>query len=374
MTRVVAVADSDSYLKLADHLLAQLPADWQTELAVVANPVQPSPAQTTGLTTRPVATVGVRRWTELVAEADVVLLSCTGPAMMPLLRRLRSLANRPVLVSALPGISLPANDRAVWVRSQTDLLVVNSHREREAFRGHRLAEGLRVGLGHLPQVGSPAPRVEGDEVVFAAQSLVPAKAEQRRAVLATLGHLSDPWRAVLKVRALGGERQTHNERWPYPQLLAALEQEGAVPRGSIEVRAGSMQQALGRAGAMVTVSSTAALEAITAGVPVAVINDFGVSDDLINPVFEGSGLFTSLAQIRAGWFPAPDPAWLEANYFHDVAADDWTAELDELVAQRGAGELPQRPLRPEAMAGRLRQELRLAPPGWLWQAARRIRR
>ncbi|TDC97323.1 hypothetical protein E1292_37210, partial [Nonomuraea deserti] len=43
--RVLAVADSDSYLKWAACLLADLPAGSVTELAVVRTPIAPSPEQ-----------------------------------------------------------------------------------------------------------------------------------------------------------------------------------------------------------------------------------------------------------------------------------------------------------------------------------------
>ena len=92
-----------------------------------------------------------------------------------------------------------------------------------------------------------------------------------------------------------------------------------------------------------TVSSTAALEAMDAGVPVVVLTDFGVDAAMINVVFAGSGCLGALADVRAGRAFRPDPTWLAANYFHPVAEDDLVASADRPGRRRDAGLLPDRP-------------------------------
>ena len=80
---------------------------------------------------------------------------------------------------------------------------------------------------------------------------------------------------MVEVRALAGEQQTHAEEQPYAALWAALIEAGRVRPGDVRFAAGAMRTALGRASSLVTVSSTAALEAIDSGVPVVVLSDFG---------------------------------------------------------------------------------------------------
>jgi len=84
----------------------------------------------------------------------------------------------------------------------------------------------------------------------------------------------------------------------------------------LEFCTGSMAEQLTPGTAMVTVSSTAALEALDAGLPVLVLSDFGVSDEMLNKVFEGSGLLGTLADLKAGRFFHPEQGWLRDNYFH----------------------------------------------------------
>lgn len=375
--RVLAVADSDSYLKWVSALLAAAPADWRVEQAVLVNVLEPSPSQ------RAAAAPGVRltRRTALGIAArvrrtrpDVLVVACTGPALEALMEVLAVGGclgdGRPLLVTGLPGISYPANDLAVQHRRDFDLMVVHSHREVAAYADvvARLGVGPRPVLATLPFFSAP-PIAEGDrpvggghDVVFAAQALVPAQVADRRRILAALAALPADLEPVVKVRALGGERQAHNEAAPYADLWAAMPDH---PR-EITFRAGSMRDALARAAGFATVSSTAALEALAAGVPCLVLGDFGVDAATITLVFEGSGLIGDLDDLATGRFRRPDAAWLRDNYFHDPGDDEWV----EAVA--GGAAARRRPVRFSPLGGpltRARRLARLTPRGWATTAA-----
>lgn len=379
MTRVVAIADSDSYLKWSSALLAGLPADWQAEQWVVRTPITPSAAQITAATGNPGITP--RPFGALMAalartRPDVVLLACTGPVVQafteyPLLRR----RGRPVLMTGLPGISVPSTRRAVRFRSGIDLFVLASERERADFaeRAHRYGEDIEFvvsRLPFLPPVGAPAP-AGGRDVVFATQAKVPTLRADRVSVLDALAHLPDGLQGVVKVRALAGEQQTHHEELSYADLWNTGVATGHWRGDELRFKAGSMREALETAAGFVTVSSTAALEAIALGVPTLVLADFGVSVEMINLVFEGSGLLGTLDDLRHGRFFHPDPSWLRANYFHTDSHNDWLARLAELVDQRARGPLPARAFSPLGRyRGRLRRQVRVLAPGWAPSAAR----
>lgn len=379
--RVVAIADSDSYLKWALTLLAGAPADWAIRHLVLTNVIAPSAAQIeaahSGTPRGRVERIGGARLASRIRrlEPDVLLVACTGPALeavMVLLHRGRVLgAERPVLLTGLPGISYPAHELAVRHRRGFDLMVVHSRRERSAYAAvvERLG-GPQVVLAALPYLAAIAP-VEpgGPDVVFAAQSLVPAQAAQRQAILAALAALPPGLRPVVKVRASAGERQAHNEALPYAELWARMEQ----PR-PIEFRAGPMAAALARAAGFVTVSSTAVLEALAAGVPALVLDEFGVSGELINAVFADSGLLGGLDRLRAGEFAVPRADWLADNYFHPVSENDWATAVSALVDRGRAEALP--PYAATSLGSwpqRVRRQLRVLPPGWIWRGADRLK-
>jgi hypothetical protein len=127
------------------------------------------------------------------------------------------------------------------------------------------------------------------------------------------------------------------------------------PLGDLVVEDGPMADHLARASALVTVSSTAVLEAVAAGVPSLVIDEFGVGPKLINTVFVGSGLFGGAGDVAAAAARHPDPAWLDDNYFHGSAADDWLDRLAELVERRRAAPLPLPPRRHNRAGGAVRR-------------------
>jgi hypothetical protein len=362
--RALALVDSDSYVKWGAALLGQLPDSWRRELALVTTPAAPSAAQLaaalegSGVDAAQVSSLTLDALRQRVRDhlPDVVIVAMRGPAASVVLRMLASLERRPVLVSGLPGISIPATSKALLFRGQADLMVLHSKRELREFA---VLAGVkdwdyRFALATLPFVDR-RPVAGGRDIVFAVQAIVPATLEERERMLDLLietagrnpGH-----RVVVKVRAVSGESQTHAETNSYPDLLAAR---SAVPVNLV-VASGPMSDALDSAAALVTVSSTAAIEAIGRGVPVLAVDEFGVSARLINLVFEGSGLFGGAADLVALRFAHPRPEWLDDNYFHDDADSDWTRVLDELLAARAAGTLePRRSLR-----GRAGGALRLA--------------
>jgi len=362
--RALALVDSDSYVKWGAALLGQLPSGWRRELALVTTPAAPSAAQLaaalegSGIDAARVSALTLDGLRERVRDhlPDVVIVAMRGPAASVVLRMLASLEHRPVLVSGLPGISIPATSKALLFRGQADLMVLHSKRELREFAVLAGSKGweFRFALATLPFIDR-RPVVGGTDIVFAVQAIVPATLEERERMLDLLietagrnpGH-----RVVIKVRAVSGESQTHAEANSYPDMLA---DRAAVPL-NLAVASGPMAEALDTAAALVTVSSTAAIEAIGRGVPVLAVDEFGMSPKLINVVFEGSGLFGGADDLVARRFAHPRPEWLDENYFHDADDSDWTRELDALLAARAAGVLASR----HSLRGRAGGTLRLA--------------
>lgn len=379
--RVLAVADADSYLKWSAATLDRLPTGWQRHQVLLVTPIAPSPDQTLAATGTSIARLGLGALARLLRSdpPDILLLACTGPTVDVLtgLRVARG-RRRPVLVTGLPGISIPASARAVAHRRGCDLMVVHSRREREEFArlAAAAAPDLSVALTGLPFLSrEPERRLdapEGGDVVFAAQAKVPPGRAEREAILLALADVRPPGSAVVKVRASGGEQQTHHEELPYAHLWDSLSAAGRVRPADVRFAAGSMRAALGQARSLVTVSSTAALEAIDTGVPVVVLNDFGVDDALINTVFAGSGCLGDLEDVRAGRAFAPDPTWLLDNYFHPVDEDDLIQRLTDLVRRRDAGRLTLRSRRLRPSWRRFRETARLLLPASVLHLLRRI--
>ncbi|WP_245765284.1 DUF6716 putative glycosyltransferase [Nonomuraea jiangxiensis] len=384
---MLAVADSDSYLKWAACLLDDLPSGCVTELVVVRTPIAPSPEQIAAAVGRraegqeppPVLSArSVRRVAERT-QPDVILVACTGPVVDVLVAEVfAGLRPRPVFVSGLPGISVPATEKAWLFRSGCDLFVVHSERETAEFGeiAARLGGGGAVGLARLPFLRPEVVSGSGNRVVFATQAKVPRQREQRESILTALAELAarrPDLDVVVKLRALEDERQTHNERHHYQRLWREMGEPGRLL-----FEAGSMYEQLSHAAGFVTVSSTAALEAIAMGVPSLVLSDFGVSAEMINLVFEDSDLLGTLDDLAKGDFRTAAERWCAANYFQPAERNDWAGLLAGLVISRPR--VPAKSLLdgPEFAAARRRARLRVeVPPTMLragWRAKRRMRR
>jgi len=352
--RIVAIADTDSYVKWAAALLGAEGERMDAALLVLDTPLVVSDSQLTaalagsGLAAARVERVAYAGLAARLAQLrpDAVLLGARGPLVRVLAREIAQLEPRPVLVTGLPGISIPATRKAVVYRMQCDLFVVHSRREVREFGALSARTGYahRYALATLPfarGAAASSDRAPGTDLVFATQAKVPAEREQRLRVarlLLAAAEADATRRVVVKLRAAAGEHQTHVEQDGYPELLASL---GPLP-ANLVTSTEPMGTALASAEGLVTVSSTAAIEAIALGIPVIALDLFGVSSKLINETLADADLLAGEADVIARRFRHPDPEWLDENYFHPPADDDWTAAVARLVARRADGTLPPR--------------------------------
>jgi hypothetical protein len=376
---VVGLVDTDSFAKWGAHLLATAPADWDLELRTVATPRSASPEQLRsafrGLDRRlahlrhdPPAPKDVDAVVEelRVDPPDAVLVSLIGPVAELVIDEVhRRIPDRPVLVSGLPGISFPAKWKGIFFRARADLFVLHSHREVRAYDEMAREGGVQphFALATLPfarsaTAGASASATAGasapvrDSVVFAAQPSVPLERADRALVvqwLVATARQHPEWRVVIKTRAAAGEHQTHREEHPYPDLVPA-----DAP-ANLVVESGPMAEHLDRAVALVTISSTAVLEAAARGVPALTLTDFGIGRHLINEVFVSSGLEGDSVDLVDGRFGTVRPSWMRDNYFHPASEDDWQQRLTELMARRDAGTLVDRAPARRSRGGVLRR-------------------
>ncbi|WP_278235146.1 DUF6716 putative glycosyltransferase [Isoptericola sp. AK164] len=365
--RVLAVADSDSYLKWAAWTLGRLGTTTraaETHVVVVRSPLAPTPEQSeaavAGTGPRPPVTLGPRALGRLVRRTapDVVLVAATGPVAELVARhvvRATARGRRPALVTGLPGMALPATPQGTGWRRWADAFVVHGPHEvapyARAFAAHGAAP--RIVVARLPFLAAPvtaaraaSERVPGvpHRVVFAAQAKVPATREERVRLLDGLARLTDEGLEVtVKLRARAGERQTHNDPFPLDELWDAEHRRLGRSADDLSFAVGPMADHLTPGTALATVSSTAALESLARGLPTVMVEDFGVGVTQLNEAFAASGCLRHLDDVadtlrRGG--PVPDPSWCAEGYLHD--RDELPAAVTELAdrARRGTLSTP----------------------------------
>lgn len=400
--RVVAISDADSFVKWAAALLDSVPdtADGSgissRHMLLVRTPLTVSDEQAhaalagTAFGGSSVTRLGfdeVHGW--LAGHLpDVVVLAGRGHFVRLVARVIDRLPNRPVVVSGLPGMSIPALRGALEYRRESDLLVLHSHREICAYQalGDRLGLVVPMALATLPYARTSSGTVaslaraqtdaaaslggsieadaahgiahgavavaeresRGTDLIFAAQALVPAERAEREVLADMLLRAAEARpnrRVVVKLRSRPGEAETHLERDAYAELL-----QNRPPNLVFSYE--PMSLALSRAEGLVTVSSTAAVEAIARGIPVIALDTFGVHKPLLNTVFVGSGLLGGADEVIARRFRHPSPDWMRDNYFHPASDSDWWVRVQELVSLRRGGVLPARTV-PTGRLGKL---------------------
>ncbi|MET8585356.1 DUF6716 putative glycosyltransferase [Streptomyces collinus] len=248
---------------------------------------------------------------------DVLVLALVGGGVQAMLHGLRNVwggsGRRPVVVTGYVGVVYEKLADGLLLRHGADLVLANSRADAERFRAVYEgvgADATAVTEVALPFLGGEPYTGEHDPytVVFAAQPSVPDSRKDRTYLLDRLIQHArrHPEREVLlKLRSRPGEHTTHIEELPYQKLVQGRE----LP-ANLRLVYGHMGEVLDRTDLLVTLSSTAALEALHRRIPTVVLTDLGVREVLGNHHFTGSGCLASWDQLDAGQRPEPDPTWV----------------------------------------------------------------
>ncbi|GGW30819.1 hypothetical protein GCM10010503_03040 [Streptomyces lucensis JCM 4490] len=329
--RIAVLADSDTRWKwgaLTARRLAPAAAGVRLDGYLLRGRATPTPRQLqeVGVPADSLREVtGVEFLREMSTTSyDVLVLALVGGGVQAMLHGLRNAwasGRRPVVVTGYVGVVYEKLADGLLLRHGADLVLANSRHDADRFRA--VYEGVGADASAvtevaLPFLGGEAYTGEHDPytVVFAAQPSVPDSRRDRAYLLDRLiGHARrHPGREVLlKLRSKPGEHTTHIEELPYQKLVQGMD---APP--NFRLVYGHMGEVLDRTDLLVTVSSTAALEALHRRVPTVVLTDLGVREALGNHHFTGSGCLASWDQLDAGHRPVPDEEWVARQ---GVAAD-----------------------------------------------------
>jgi hypothetical protein len=176
-------------------------------------------------------------------------------------------------------------------------------------------------------------------VLFADQPTVPATGEDRLYVyqrLIAYAERHPERRVILKPRHRRNEDTLHRMQF-HPEMVLR----GKTFPANFSIDYTPISEQLESIDLMLTLSSTAALEAIGAGVGVAFVADLGVREQLGNHIFLGSGLLRTFDQIEADELGTPAPFWID-DYFvsedHAAPADVIAERCLTLLERRDEGE------------------------------------
>ena len=265
--------------------------------------------------------------TQLVETSQVVVAQLPGRPASRLTQaisaRLAPGATPPVVVGGFFGVMANNPHAGFQDRIQFDILSLNSEDDRALFA--ELADALQVdssnllvtGLALLP--GDPEPQKTGPikRVLYADQPTVPKTQAERLFVYAKLAEYATahPDRTVVvKPRHRPGEDTFHKMSHSPESLMDTLE----LPENLI-IDYTSISEQLKQTDLVLTVSSTAAIEALGHGCRVALLTDLGVRQELMNPIFLPSGLMRTFEEIGNDDIGTANEEWL-ASYFPAATA------------------------------------------------------
>lgn len=318
--RSLFVAGFDSGLKLAERFAAAFEeAGGEATIAAptTGTPHQLSPAQVDAITARPVRFLPWEEILRLARDSDAVVPIYDGSRIEQFITELRALPGPdrlPVIGTAYVGMVLYNNVHGYIWRSLGDVLAVNSRGDLREFTEVATALGLPTdnllltGLPLLP--ASPAPQRPGPirRVLFADQPTVPALPAERAYLYDRLADYArrHPDREVFLRPRHRPDEATFHEMTYSPAVHF-----GRVPAPTnLRIDYTAIADRLPSTDLVLSVSSTAILEALAAGCRVAFVADF-FGETFLNSRFARSGLLRTFDALEADDIGVPDPQWLD---------------------------------------------------------------
>ena len=224
-----------------------------------------------------------------------------------------------MLVSAYPGILFRFALEGMLDRSGADLLCLNSTQDFATYRLGREALGLPsdnavvTGLPLLWNAETDRAVPDKPSIVFFEQPSIPVHPLQRRYICKQLKELAEAWPhhpVIFKPRTSSIESTLHRRHGEMAGVIERMSE--TVPNLQLSFKPAT--RLLRHCGCAITVSSTAALEAMAMGVSTRIVADLGVTETLGNHFFAESGAVTDFAAIRRDPFtPIHKLDWLQRH-------------------------------------------------------------
>ncbi|MCH2107935.1 MAG: hypothetical protein MK135_01280 [Polyangiaceae bacterium] len=224
---------------------------------------------------------------------------------------------RPLLITGLIGHLGGDVAHCYMHRQACDLIYAGGPFDEERLRtvashvgdpgGKIVATGLPIFDGMHFAYRAPEKKM----TLFAGQPTFPKRKEERQWIVKNMIELARQYpeqHFVLKPRVRPGEKTIHQAAHHYEDLLAALE---VPPPTNFEISYRNIQELMQATSCLLTISSTAALEAMVAGIPVGIICDSGISEQWGNQIFLGTGLLVSFLDLKQGHWPKKQQAQIE---------------------------------------------------------------
>lgn len=270
------------------------------------------------------------------------MLTCKAPLPVRRLmkdKKHKQRRDRPCYIAFQPGLEFTP-ERGRLNRVDFDAVFLYSAQHREDYKRHiPSADRQHVSFGHpyflIPDENSAA-KPKGNNIYFFAQAISPLTLSSRQFIvdiLATLARRHPDRKVIIKLRHLPGENanHVHREAFDYPWIIDKYFPDKPA---NLVLSDCSMKDALDDAYVAITCTSTAVMDAVSAGVPAMIYLSYVENyrdkySYLMRGEFKSSGLISPLKDIMNLNYRNANREWLR-NHFR---SDDLFVEIENVVAK-----------------------------------------
>lgn len=176
-----------------------------------------------------------------------------------------------------------------------------------------------------------------ESIVFAGQPTYPANRIERKWLIKSLLDLARKYPEkdiILKPRVKPNEGTIHVSPHHFEEILQDFDKKN-MP-SNFKVTYTDIRQLINSCDLLLTISSTAAYEAMVAGKNVGFITDFGIVERYGNHIFVDSGAMISFTEMINGKMPAIKPDWVEyvVNMSGEASMNVCKAILERLESKK----------------------------------------
>lgn len=268
-----------------------------------------------------------------IFDYDAIMLSMEGPAIHKFYQLFSKricelyLKRRPILFAGYVGIVYENFMQGFMDRQPVDIYYVNCKYDLELFGEYCRRLKLpsdNIILSGLPMLDTayklkPNRHKKSKALLFAGQPTVPKSLAERTHVIKKLieyATLHPDEIVYFKPRHKPFQSTFHMVMFHYEDILSYLRKKHKIPTNFIFTYE-PILELLKKVDLCLTVSSTAAFEALCMGVPVGFIADFGISEKYGNYYFAHCNCMTTFERLDLKNPTSMDTQWLDSHYYCD---------------------------------------------------------
>ena len=303
--KVVVIADADSRLKWVYNVALQLVSSSNIEIVIIGK--MPADEQLEALPSSGLDCFediySFRETATNFSQYSAVICSATGSLLNMLIVDLHNVPDRPSIITGYEGLVYEKHIEGLLWRYGSDVILVNSPADLALFSSALKELGLDdgclhcVGFGRLAHGGEQVDYLAKNKIVFATQPSVPVTYMERAFLLDCFIKFAESnpgLEVIIKGRVKPGEGlgTPYKEKHPYELIGEDIAKKTPLPPNLI-FSYERMDAVLLEARALVSISSTAMLEAMAMGVPAIALSDLGIRESYGNHFFLGAGIFST---------------------------------------------------------------------------------